>query len=49
MAVYTIVEYLYDEFEDHESINHERINEKIDRILEIYNDFSDIYPNWYRK
>lgn len=49
MAVYTIVEYLYDEFEGHESINHERINEKIDRILEIYNDFSDIYPHWYRK
>lgn len=49
MAVYTIVEYLYDEFEDHESINHERINEKIDRILEMYDDFTDIYPNWYRK
>ncbi len=49
MAVYTIVEYLYDEFEDHESINHERINEKVDRILEMYDDFTDIYPNWYRK
>lgn len=49
MAIYTIVEYLYDEFEDHESINHERINEKIDRILEMYDYFTDIYPNWYRK
>lgn len=49
IAIYTIVEYLYDELEDIDNLNHERINEKMDRLLEMYDDFTDIYPNWYRK
>ena len=49
IALYTIVEYLYEEFEDYKNVNHQAINEKIDKILEIYSDFTDIYPNWYKK
>lgn len=49
IALYTIVEYLYEEFEDYKNVNHQAINEKIDKIIEIYSDFTDIYPNWYKK
>lgn len=48
IALYTIVEYLYEEFEDYKNVNHQAINEKIDKILEIYSDFTDIYPNWFK-
>lgn len=48
IALYTIMEYLYEEFEDYKNVNHRAINEKIDKILEIYSDFTDIYPNWFK-
>lgn len=48
IALYTIMEYLYEEFEDYKNVNHQAINEKIDKILEIYSDFTDIYPNWFK-
>lgn len=48
IALYTIVEYLYEEFEDYKNVNHRAINEKIDKILKIYSDFTDIYPNWFK-
>lgn len=49
IALYTIVEYLYDEFKDYDNINHQRVNDKMDKLFELYNDFTDIYPNWYSK
>lgn len=46
LAVYTIVENLY-EILDADSIDVERLKDKIDKINEIYDKFSTIYPTWY--
>ncbi len=48
LAVYSIVEYLYDDLEKQKSVDCESLRKKIDYLLELYEDFSKIYPRWYK-
>ncbi|MDO5017818.1 MAG: hypothetical protein Q4E02_00805 [Lagierella massiliensis] len=48
IAIYTIVEYLFEDLKYFNKLSCEVFNEKIEYLLEKYGNFSDIYPDWYK-